>query len=79
MYNISSTAWTWVSGNSTVNAAGFYGVKGIASTSNYPAARYHSNMVFYPAGGALFLFGGYTGSRSFFSNSFRLPFFRRIQ
>jgi hypothetical protein len=30
-YHISSNTWTWISGDSTENAQGFYGTKGVSS------------------------------------------------
>ncbi len=38
-YNIAANQWTWVSGDSTPNAAGVFGTMGVAAASNKPAAR----------------------------------------
>jgi hypothetical protein len=32
--------WTWISGDSTSNAAGVYGIQGVPSVANHPAAGY---------------------------------------
>jgi hypothetical protein len=34
--------WTWMSGNSSLNQLGSYGIKGVGSPSNVPGARYGS-------------------------------------
>jgi hypothetical protein len=38
-YVISTGLWTWISGDTTINYPGYYGTKGIASSSNKPGAR----------------------------------------
>lgn len=38
-YNITTNLWTWVGGDSLVNARAVYGVKGVAALSNKPGAR----------------------------------------
>lgn len=38
-YNISTGAWTWMSGPNTVDQAGNYGVLGVESAINLPSAR----------------------------------------
>jgi len=52
------TNWTWVSGSSTVDAAGVYGTKGTAAATNVPGAR-RGNVSWIDAAGNLWLFGGY--------------------
>jgi hypothetical protein len=58
MYNITSSQWTWVSGNSVPNVAGVYGSNGIASATNYPGSRYSHDMIMDLINNRLFLFGG---------------------
>jgi N-acetylneuraminic acid mutarotase len=38
----SNLKWTWVGGSNLVGAAGTYGTKGVASSSNIPGARYQA-------------------------------------
>ena len=59
MYNISSNLWTWMSGNSTADAAGVYGTKGIPSIDTYPGARNSHAMTLDPGCNCLIMFGGY--------------------
>ena len=49
--------WTWISGASTVNAAGVYGTKGTAAVTNAPGARYAA-VTWIDASGNLWLMGG---------------------
>jgi N-acetylneuraminic acid mutarotase len=49
--------WTWVSGSATVNAQGVYGTASVASTANFPGARYGA-IGWIDSGGNLRLFGG---------------------
>ena len=56
-FNTTSNEWTWVSGDSTSNSSGHYGVKGQPSDSTFPQARvgassWRDNL------GNLWLFGG---------------------
>ena len=63
-FDPASKLWTWVSGSSTQNQHGSYGIEGTANPSNIPGARYDSTSWLDPAGN-LWLFGGYgifTGS-----------------
>lgn len=49
--------WMWVSGSSTINSAGVYGPRGVASTAYAPVARdSHSGIA--NAGGNFWMFGG---------------------
>jgi hypothetical protein len=73
MYNISSNAWMWVSGNNTINSAGNYGIKGIISSTNLPRSRDGSSLVFDTVGGALFVFGGAETGSSI--NDHRISYF----
>ena len=56
-YNPGSAEWTWVSGEDTVNAVGFYSPLGTASTGNVPGARQAANS-WIDGSGNLWLFGG---------------------
>jgi N-acetylneuraminic acid mutarotase len=58
-YVPTSGQWTWVSGSSTVNAAGVYGTLGVAAASNVPPARAGASS-WLDAAGDLWLFGGST-------------------
>jgi hypothetical protein len=58
MFNITTQMWTWVSGNNTVDAAGIYGTKGVASVNNGPGSREIHSMAFHPSLNCLFVFGG---------------------
>ncbi len=49
--------WTWVSGASSINQSGIFGVQGTASTSNVPGAR-DSAVSWIDSSGNLWLFGG---------------------
>ena len=58
MYNITTTEWTWLSGNNTENVNGFYGTKGVASSDAYPGGRRHTAMIFHSTSNSLYVFGG---------------------
>ena len=65
---LASNEWTWMSGNDTGNAPGFYGTQGVASTNNVPGGR--SNSVSWIDGsGNLWLFGGFYSYSSVSGNS----------
>ncbi len=56
-FNPTTKQWTWVSGGTTVNGKGVYGMLGAAAASNAPGAR--QNAVSWTDGsGNLWLFGG---------------------
>jgi hypothetical protein len=57
-YDPSSGLWTWVSGSDIIRQLGFYGVKGIPSPNNLPAARTKS-ISWIDNSGNLWLFGGW--------------------
>ena len=57
MYNPTTNLWTWVSGDSTINSAGVYGGKGVASPTNKPGAR-EGQTSWVDAAGNFWLFGG---------------------
>jgi hypothetical protein len=50
--------WTWASGASMVNQAGFYGTQGVSDAANTPGGRYGS-VSWIDGFGRLWLFGGY--------------------
>ena len=50
--------WTWMSGSSTVGAAGDYGTLGVATSSNVPGAR-SGSVSWTDSSGNLWLFGGW--------------------
>jgi len=56
-FNPTAGTWEWISGSSTVNAHGSYGVQGVASNANAPGARY-ADISWTDASGNLWLFGG---------------------
>jgi N-acetylneuraminic acid mutarotase len=60
-YNPSTKQWTWMSGSSTNGAAGVYGTKGKAATTNLPGSRYAAGAAM-DASGNLWLFGGGYGT-----------------
>jgi len=57
LWKFDGTNWTWVSGANTVDQAGVYGTKGVASSSNVPGTRAFSAS-WTDASGNLWLFGG---------------------
>jgi len=56
-YQPGAGTWTWVSGANTVNAAGVYGVQGVAAPGNVPGARMGASS-WIDAAGNLWMFGG---------------------
>ena len=56
-YNISTNEWTWMSGSNFANDPGNYGVKGIPSPANMPAARF-SHTKWKDKDGNFWIFGG---------------------
>jgi hypothetical protein len=59
MYDREIDQWTWLSGNSTENVPGAYGIKQIPSASNYPGGRTYHAMVTHSTLNLLYVFGGY--------------------
>jgi hypothetical protein len=57
-YNITTNMWTWMSGSNVGNAPGIYGTKGVASTTNYPAARFETSSSWTDINNNLWMFGG---------------------
>ena len=56
-FNPATLEWTWVSGSSTLDQVGIYGIKGVASLSNIPGGR-GEGVSWKNAQGELWLFGG---------------------
>lgn len=54
----SSNTWTWADGSKTANQPGNYGIKGVASASNLPGARY-APAAWTDLDGNFWLFGGF--------------------
>ncbi len=59
-----SNLYTWVSGESAMNAAGVYGTKGLASVNNYPKAR-TSYAMWRDTSGNIWVFGGESGTSNY--------------
>jgi hypothetical protein len=57
-YNIASNVWTFVTGSSTGNNPGSYGLLGVSSSTNSPRARQYHQMWFLQNIDQAFLFGG---------------------
>jgi len=55
--NPTNKEWTWVSGSDTAGASGVYGTLSVASSSNFPGARF-STVSWTDSLGNLWLFGG---------------------
>jgi hypothetical protein len=56
-FNLANKTWTWVSGSSTGNASGVYGVQGVAAATDIPGGRSNSAS-WIDSSGNLWLFGG---------------------
>lgn len=56
-FSTATKQWTWIGGDSTVDAKGVYGTQGVAATGNVPGARLYS-VGWTDTGGNLWLFGG---------------------
>ena len=56
-YNVSSNQWTWVKGDSSSTANGFYGVQGNVSPENNPPGRI-GGLAWVDSSGSFWLFGG---------------------
>ena len=57
-YNISANQWTWVSGDSSLNQKGIYGIKGVGAVTNTPGAR-SEPACWTDKAGLFWLFGGF--------------------
>ena len=62
-YDPSSNRWTWMSGASTISAAGVYGTLGVTDPASHPGARSGATG-WTDAAGAFWLFGGTGNSAS---------------
>jgi len=60
-YDISLNMWTWISGDSTSNSLGNYGVQGVPSVLNSPRSRWECTSA-WSENSNLWLFGGYYGN-----------------
>ncbi|MGB0429940.1 MAG: choice-of-anchor D domain-containing protein, partial [Bacteroidia bacterium] len=56
-WKFDGTNWTWLSGSDVINANGTYGIKGTASNSNTPGARF-GHVGYVDGSGNIWLFGG---------------------
>ena len=61
-FNPTTNQWTWVSGESSVNSYGVYGVKGVAANDNEPGSRY-GGVSWVDNNNNLWLFGGFGYAR----------------
>jgi hypothetical protein len=66
-FNPTGNLWTWMSGSNTPGAVGVYGMKGVPSAANVPAARYGA-VGWTDASGKLWLFGGANNTAGTFYN-----------
>jgi len=57
-YNTATTAWTWVSGSSSINQAGTYGTLGTAAAANVPGGR-ETSAAWIDNAHNFWLFGGF--------------------
>ena len=55
---MSDDLWTWMHGSNTVEQPGFYGVKGVANSSNVPGSRFKALGWFDRSVREFWLFGG---------------------
>lgn len=58
LWKWNGTQWTWVSGNSTVNTSGVYGIQGVTAATNVPGSR-EDSIAWIDGAGNVWLFGGY--------------------
>ena len=57
-FDVTTSMWTWISGNSVPNSLGNYGTKGTASSLNNPGGR-HASVAWKDNSGNFWLFGGF--------------------
>ncbi|MEO6166959.1 MAG: kelch repeat-containing protein, partial [Chitinophagales bacterium] len=57
-YDVNSNQWTWMSGDSVDASMGNYGIQGVPSINNAPAARGYGVTTWTDLSGNLWLFGG---------------------
>ncbi|MEO8088110.1 MAG: kelch repeat-containing protein [Bacteroidota bacterium] len=62
MYNIAINEWVWMKGPNIVNQLGVYGIQGVPALSNNPVNRGECGTTWTDNSGALWLFGGQSGS-----------------
>ncbi|MFX1299150.1 MAG: Kelch repeat-containing protein, partial [Promethearchaeota archaeon] len=58
LWKYDGTSWTWMSGSTTINIDGEYGLKGIPTINNCPGSR-DSSISWIDSNDNLWLFGGY--------------------
>jgi hypothetical protein len=58
-YDVSTNEWTWMKGPNTTAQLGVYGVPGVPSPANYPAARNECAASWTDNSGNLWLYGGW--------------------
>jgi len=57
-YDPATGQWTWMSGSSSVNQVGVYGVQGVPDPANMPGSR-NRHQMWLDAAGRIWVFGGY--------------------
>ncbi|KAK4535707.1 hypothetical protein CDCA_CDCA06G1732 [Cyanidium caldarium] len=71
LFDTQTNEWVWIAGNTTINAAGVYGTKGVPSRNNYPGAR-DSASTWTLSGDRLLLFGGENADGAVFNDLWQL-------
>lgn len=59
VYDIIKKTWRWISGSSTINSRGIFGVKGQPNAVNRPGSRLAPCLIFDQEANALHLIFGY--------------------
>ena len=73
LWEFNGKNWIWVSGDSTRDKSGVYGIKGVAESTNKPGAR-HGSVSWIDSSGNLWLFGGHGYANiSFITENLRHP------
>jgi len=70
---VNDSTWTWIADSNTVNQRGAYSEKAIATTNNYPGARYGALAFYDSCAHAFMLFGGYGFDEYFLGAYFYNP------
>ena len=73
LWKFDGADWTWMSGSNQTNQKGSYGIKGQASSTNVPGARYGA-VSWLDSKNDLWLFGGYGHSSFSYGGKLRLMF-----
>jgi N-acetylneuraminic acid mutarotase len=58
LWRFDGTNWTWISGSTSVNQLGIYGVQGSAGSLNVPGSR-NQGVAWIDGSNTLWLFGGF--------------------